>query len=274
LFIGTGLVLIAYFQYEKARMDRKKIVEMSKGYGKPKVGGPFTLRDLDGKEFTEKDLLGKYAIVSYTSRWNNTKVATRIQRHNTCTVSRLQLVDANSLSQIYFGFTHCPDICPDELDKLSAAIDILNEKTPNTFRPLFLSVDPARDTPAVLKSYLAEFHPQIMGLTGTWQQIKDVCKAYRVYFSTPQDLKPGEEDYLVDHSIYFYVMDPEGDFVECIGRQDTPESAAAIILEHIKDWRKEGKAIDNSPVVYKNEIGKQTVQRRTSEIGSATRMNA
>lgn len=106
-----------------------------------------------------------------------------------------------------------------------------------------------------------------MGLTGTWQQIKDVCKVYRVYFSTPQDLKPGEEDYLVDHSIYFYVMDPEGDFVECIGRQDTPESAAAIILEHIKDWRKEGKAIDPTPVTYRNEVVRQTVQRRSSEVG-------
>lgn len=132
---------------------------------------------------------------------------------------------------------------------------------------MFISVDPARDTPAVLKSYLAEFHPQIMGLTGSWQQIKDVCKQYRVYFSTPQDLKPGEEDYLVDHSIYFYVMDPEGDFVECIGRQDTPESAAAIILEHIKDWRKDGKGIDPTPVTYRNEVVRQTVQRRSSEVG-------
>lgn len=96
-----------------------------------------------------------------------------------------------------------------------------------------------------------------------------------MYFSTPQDLKPSEEDYLVDHSIYFYVMDPEGDFVECIGRQDTPESAAAIILEHIKDWRKEGKAIDESPEVYKNEVGKQTVQKRTSDVGGvAGKVNA
>ena len=130
-----------------------------------------------------------------------------------------------------------------------------------------MSVDPARDTPAVLKSYLAEFHPQIQGLTGTWQQIKDTCKAYRVYFSTPQDLKPGEEDYLVDHSIYFYVMDPEGDFVECIGRQDTPESAAGIILEHIKDWRKDGKKIDQTPLQFKNEAVMRTSQGRSSEIG-------
>lgn len=71
-----------------------------------------------------------------------------------------------------------------------------------------------------------------------------------MYFSTPPDLTPGEEDYLVDHSIYFYVMDPEGDFVECIGRQDTPESAAGIVLEHIRDWRKEGKKVDESPLPH------------------------
>jgi protein SCO1/2 len=63
LFIATGGAMILYFQYEKARLERKRIVEMSKGYGKPKVGGPFTLRDLNGKEFTEKDLLGKYSLV-------------------------------------------------------------------------------------------------------------------------------------------------------------------------------------------------------------------
>lgn len=119
----------------------------------------------------------------------------------------------------------------------------------------------------MLKEYLAEFHPHIIGLTGTWQQIKDTCKAYRVYFSTPQDLKPGEEDYLVDHSIYFYVMDPEGDFVECIGRQDTPESAAGIILEHIKDWRKEGKTVDQTPLQYRNDAVQRTAQGRSSEIG-------
>ena len=75
----------------------------------------------------------------------------------------------------------------------------------NVMRPLFITCDPARDTPAVIKSYLAEFHPALIGLTGTWEQIKAVCKAYRVYFSTPPNVKPGQ-DYLVDHSIYFYLM--------------------------------------------------------------------
>ncbi|KAL8635074.1 MAG: hypothetical protein Q9228_007398, partial [Teloschistes exilis] len=98
-----------------------------------------------------------------------------------------------------------------------------------------------RDTPSVLKTYLKEFHPSLVGLTGTWQQVKDVCKAYRVYFSTPEGAKPGM-DYLVDHSIYFYVMDPDGDFVECIGRQNTAESAASIIKEHMSDWKNGVKA--------------------------------
>jgi len=152
--------------------------------------------------------------------------------------------------QIYFGFSHCPDICPDELDKMGEAIDIIQEKSPNCLRSIFISCDPNRDTPEVLKAYLAEFHPSITGLAGTWLQTKEVCKQYRVYFSTPPELKPGEEDYLVDHSIYFYVMDPEGDFVECIGRQDTPESAAAIVLQHVRDWKKEGKPLDATPLPY------------------------
>jgi protein SCO1 len=138
---------------------------------------------------------------------------------------------------------------------MSLAIDIIQEKAPNTLRSVFISCDPARDTPSVLRSYLSEFHPSLTGLTGTYEQTKNVCKQYRVYFSTPPDVKPSEEDYLVDHSIYFYVMDPEGDFVECIGRQDTPESAAGIVLEHVKDWKKEGKKIDLTPLPYLSKQG-------------------
>ena len=154
--------------------------------------------------------------------------------------------------QVYFGFTHCPDICPDELDKLSRIIDLVATtrrhsistsafasptSPPAPLLPIFITCDPARDTPSVLKTYLAEFHPGIIGLTGSWQQIKDVCKKYRVYFSTPEGVKPGM-DYLVDHSIYFYLMDPEGDFVEAIGRQHTAEAAARIIIDHMGDWKR------------------------------------
>jgi len=119
---------------------------------------------------------------------------------------------------------------------MSTIIKLVKEKSGNVTTPIFITCDPARDTPEVLREYLSEFHPKIIGLTGTYDQIKSVCKAYRVYFSTPPVIKPGQ-DYLVDHSIYFYLMDPEGDFVEALGRQHTPQAAAELITGHIKDWK-------------------------------------
>ncbi|KAJ4384264.1 Cu-binding protein [Didymella sp. IMI 355093] len=200
LFIATAGGLWAYFTYEKERMARKRIAEQTKGVGKPKVGGPFSLVDQDGKVFSSNDMMGKYSLV-------------------------------------YFGFTHCPDICPDELDKMALMYEKVREKCGDVLLPLMITCDPARDSPAVLKEYLAEFHPDFIGLTGNHEQIKDTCKAYRVYFSTPKDVAPGQ-DYLVDHSIYFYLMDPEGDFVEAIGRNFTADQAAKVIADHVKDWEK------------------------------------
>ncbi|TVY34351.1 Protein SCO1, mitochondrial [Lachnellula subtilissima] len=214
LFLTSGAGLIFYFRYEKARMERLRVAEATKGVGRPKVGGPFELVDQEGRKFTDEDMRGRYSLV-------------------------------------YFGFSHCPDICPEELDKMAVMIDLVNGEggTANSessrdgkekerkLLPLFITCDPARDTPAVLKEYLKEFHAGIVGLTGTWEQVKDVCKSYRVYFSTPEGVKQGQ-DYLVDHSIYFYLMDPEGDFVEAIGRQHSPEQAAKIIEGHVGDWKR------------------------------------
>lgn len=150
-------------------MNRQRIAEANKGMGRPLVGGAFHLKDHDGHDWTEANLKGKYSLV-------------------------------------YFGFTHCPDICPEELDKMAGMIErVKAAQGEGVMRNLFISCDPARDTPEVIKSYLKEFHDEILGLTGSWQEVKDVCKAYRVYFSTPADVQPGQ-DYLVDHSIYFYLM--------------------------------------------------------------------
>ncbi|KNG47507.1 SCO1 protein [Stemphylium lycopersici] len=200
LFVAAGGGLWAYFTYEKERLARKRIAEQTKGMGKPKVGGPFQLIDHTGQPFSNEDMLGKYSLV-------------------------------------YFGFTHCPDICPDELDKMALMYDKVKAECGDVLLPLMITCDPARDNPKVLKEYLAEFHPNFIGLTGEYDQIKDTCKAYRVYFSTPSNVKPGQ-DYLVDHSIYFYLMDPEGDFVEAIGRNFTADQAARVISDHIKDWEK------------------------------------
>ncbi|MCJ1258689.1 Cu-binding protein [Lignoscripta atroalba] len=199
LFLAAGTGMVFYFRYEKQRVERQRIAEAAKGMGKPKVGGKFELVDHDGKPFSSAEGMG------------------------------------GKFSLVYFGFTHCPDICPEELDKMAQMIDIARAALPPTpsttppLLPIFITCDPARDTPAVLKSYLKEFHESIVGLTGTWEQIKAVCKAYRVYFSTPEGVKPGM-NYLVDHN-------PEGDFVEAIGRQHSAEKAAKIIVEHMGDWK-------------------------------------
>ncbi|KAI0204277.1 SCO1/SenC-domain-containing protein [Astrocystis sublimbata] len=199
LFVLAGAGLIWYFESEKQRMQRRRIAEATKGVGKPKVGGDFKLVDHEGRPFSSANLKGRYSLV-------------------------------------YFGFTHCPDICPEELDKMAQMFDIVEAQKPGAVAPVFITCDPVRDDPKVLKSYLAEFHSKFIGLTGTYDEIKNVCKAYRVYFSTPKEVKPGQ-DYLVDHSIYFYLMDPEGDFVEALGRQHSPQQAATVILDHVKDWR-------------------------------------
>ncbi|KFA72178.1 hypothetical protein S40288_06035 [Stachybotrys chartarum IBT 40288] len=200
LFVATGAGLMFYFEYEKARMQRKRIAEANKGVGRPRVGGPFQLTDHNGQTFTNEMMKGKFSL-------------------------------------IYFGFTRCPDICPEELDKMASIIDLVEAEQADFLKPLFVTCDPARDDGPALKSYLAEFHPSFLGLTGTYDQIKNMCKVFRVYFSTPENVKPGQ-DYLVDHSIYFYLMDPDGDFVEVLGRQHSPQAGAKLVLDHMKDWKR------------------------------------
>lgn len=203
-------------------MQAKRIADSQKGVGAPKVGGPFQLNNQDGKTVTEQDLRGRYSLVSSAPM---------------CLMG-CSTIDTDRLSrlQVYFGFTHCPDICPEELDKMARMFDVVQAEQPDALLPVFVTCDPVRDGPKELKEYLAEFHPSFIGLTGTYDQIKAMCKAYRVYFSTPSQVKPGQ-DYLVDHSIYFYLMDPEGEFVEALGRQHSPDQAAKIILTHIKEWK-------------------------------------
>lgn len=119
---------------------------------------------------------------------------------------------------------------------MATMYEIVKKEMPDHLQPLFITCDPARDDPRTLETYLNEFHPDFVGLTGTYEQVKAACKAYRVYFSTPENVKPGE-DYLVDHSIYFYIMDPEGEFVEVLGRQHSPQQGAKDLLTHMRAWK-------------------------------------
>ncbi len=111
------------------------------------------------------------------------------------------------------------------------------------FLPVFISVDPARDTPSQMSEYLKDFHPSFIGLAGGYAETKAVCKAYRVYFSTPPNADP-KGDYLVDHSIFIYLMDPSGKFVDAFGQNIGQEEVLFKINDAIANWQKEtGKKI-------------------------------
>lgn len=139
------------------------------------VGGPFTLTDQNGRKVSEKDFLGRYMLV-------------------------------------FFGFTYCPDICPTELQVMTAALDAMGPGA-EKIQPVFITIDPERDTPEVMKAYVENFSPRLIGLTGTPEDIAAVAKAYRVYYAkAPNQASP--ESYLMDHSSIIYLMGPDGGFVK------------------------------------------------------------
>ncbi|KAM7526498.1 hypothetical protein LguiA_016400 [Lonicera macranthoides] len=203
LLIATGAGLIFYYDSEKKRHiedinTASTAVKQGPSAGKAAIGGPFNLVNHDGKSVTEKDFLGKWTL-------------------------------------IYFGFTHCPDICPDELQKLASAIDKIKEKARIDIVPVFISVDPERDTVEQVREYVKEFHPNLVGLTGNPDEIRKAARAYRVYY-----MKTEEEgsDYLVDHSIIMYLMDPNMDFVKFFGKNNDVEALTDGIIKEIKQYKK------------------------------------
>ncbi|TPX36683.1 hypothetical protein SmJEL517_g01386 [Synchytrium microbalum] len=197
-FATSSALLFAYFQYEQFAQSAKRDESKNVSVGKPLIGGPFALTDHFGKAVTSEDYKGKFVL-------------------------------------LYFGYTFCPDVCPEELEKMAKVVDALDGDVSvgrDKVTPLFVSCDPRRDTPGIIKEYLAEYHPKFIGLTGTYDQIKQCAKAYRFYFSAPPNAADGKSvDYLVDHSIFFYLLDPEGKYVAHFGRSD----AADTVAERVKD---------------------------------------
>ena len=144
--------------------------------GKARVGGPFTLVDHTGKTVTDQDFRGRYMLV-------------------------------------FFGFTHCPDICPAELQVMAAALDELGPKAEKV-APIFITLDPERDTPEVTGDYVKNFGKNFVGLTGSPEAIAEAAKAYRVAYSkfVPEG-QQGSENYSVDHSALVYLMGPDGKYM-------------------------------------------------------------
>jgi protein SCO1/2 len=130
---------------------------------------------------------------------------------------------------VFFGFTHCPDVCPATLFNISEALRATGERG-RDLRALFISVDPERDTPAVLKEYVSSFDERIVGLTGSQAQVDAAVKAFRSFARKA----PGKDgDYTMEHTSYVYLMDKAGRFVGTFGVTRPPEQAAADLLKHL-----------------------------------------
>jgi protein SCO1/2 len=155
------------------------------------IGGPFALIDQDGKALTDRDLLGKPFLV-------------------------------------FFGYTHCPDVCPTTMFELTEAFKALGPDKKIT--ALFVTVDPERDTAAVLKDYVSNFDPRIQAATGPRESIERVMKTYRVYARRV----PGEgPEYTMDHSAIVYIMDKQGRFVSALNTQLKPEDMAKELARYL-----------------------------------------
>jgi len=156
------------------------------------IGGPFQLTDQAGQTVTDKDLKGKPTL-------------------------------------IFFGFTHCPDVCPTSLFEISEVLKAMG-KDADRVNALFVSVDPERDTAAAMKDYLSSFDPHLKGLTGNPEAVSKVLSAYRVY-SKKVPLKDG--DYTMDHTALIYLMDRDGRFVSPFNLKRTPQEAATDLKKHL-----------------------------------------
>jgi len=172
-----------------------------------KIGGPFTLTDHTGKRVHDTDFRG-----------------------------RLMLV--------YFGYGYCPDVCPTELQNIAAALDMLGTDA-KTVQPIFITVDPERDTVKFLAEYVPQFYPRLIGLTGTPAEIDAVAKEYRVYHARAKDDVPPakggtgkdaeSQDYLVDHSAFVYLMGRDGTYLTMFRPATDPRKIAQTLTAYLTD---------------------------------------
>lgn len=195
--MATGSGLALFYQYSKESKMTTNVKDLG-ATGKPLIGGPFDLVDVDGNRKTDKDYLGQYVL-------------------------------------LYFGFTYCPDICPTELAKMMAVLETLKKTGIATIKPVFISVDPERDTPQRLKEYMKNYTSEMDWLTGSLDKVDEAAKAYRCYYSIPTpDERMGDDDYLVDHSIFFYLLNREGEFLEFFGKNLTAPEVSNKIVQALK----------------------------------------
>lgn len=196
LLFGGGIIGTWWYVYQEKqqRLQKQRLEQLRK----VAVGqGGFNLVDHTGQRRSKSDYLGYWVL-------------------------------------LYFGFTHCPDICPDELDKMTSVVRIL-DKDPSLppVQPLFITVDPERDDVAAMAKYVKDFHPRLVGLTGTPEEVKEAGRDYRVYASAgPKD---EDGDYIVDHTILIYLINPDGLFLDYYNRMKNDTQIAESIRNHMKN---------------------------------------
>lgn len=162
------------------------------------IGGPFTLVDQNGRTVTDREFQGRFRL-------------------------------------LYFGYTYCPDVCPTTLQQLASGLRKFEQQAPERaakIQPIFISVDPARDTPPVLKQYVAAFHPRLIGLTGDASAIAQVAKEFGVYYQKAEDQKA--TGYLVNHSSAPMLFGPDGKPIALIPSDEGPESVARTLDQWVK----------------------------------------
>jgi len=142
---------------------------------------------------------------------------------NGATVTDRDVIDQPSL--VYFGYTFCPDVCPLDNARNAEAVEIL-ESRGDIVKPVFISIDPQRDTPEILRDFTDNLHPRMVGLTGTPEQVKAASQTYRTYFKKQEPEEGNEQFYLVDHSTFTYLVFPDEGFIEFFKRDTTPEALA------------------------------------------------
>jgi protein SCO1/2 len=186
-FIVAGFLIGALAGAAVLFVTTPKGVQTVQSSGTALVGGPFSLTGPDGKTVTDRDFRGRYMLV-------------------------------------FFGFTHCPDICPAELQVIAQALDHLGDKAKKVV-PVFITVDPERDTPQAMAEFVRSFGPNFVGLTGSPEAIAAAAKAYRVAYSKIET-KDSSGDYTVDHSALVYLMGPDGKYVTHFSYGNSAEELA------------------------------------------------
>ncbi len=186
----AGLLTGAALGFIALRATGPSIDGQSTVSGKPLVGGPFSLIDQTGKRVTDQDYRGRYMLV-------------------------------------FFGYTNCPDICPAGLQVMSAALDKLGKRA-DEIVPVFITLDPAQDTPERMATYVKAFSPRLVGLTGSESEIAATAKAYRVYFQKVPDDKDASR-YTIDHSAIFYLMGKDGSLVAPIAHTNDVDQLAGAL---------------------------------------------